>query len=126
MVVLLGPRRDDHVDVRIVDGHTSVATNAIIEGKIARSGFVTTDGFRDLLEEELAPVGSIVQLVTDSGQPDRDRYDRLLRYVDHDDVDVDVGPPHRFECTCGPASRLPDRAHAQAPVLLGISGARTP
>ncbi len=29
---------------------TTVATNAIIEGKIARSGFVTTDGFRDLLE----------------------------------------------------------------------------
>ncbi len=29
---------------------TTVATNAIIEGKIARSGFVTTAGFRDLLE----------------------------------------------------------------------------
>ena len=27
-----------------------MATNAIIEGKIARSGFVTTEGFRDLLE----------------------------------------------------------------------------
>ena len=40
------------------------------------------------LLEDLAPVGSTVQLVTDSGQPDRDRYDRLLRYVDHDDVDV--------------------------------------
>lgn len=37
---------------------------------------------------ELAPVGSTVQLATDSGQPDRDRYDRLLRYVDHDDVDI--------------------------------------
>jgi len=29
---------------------TTVATNAIIEGKIARGGFVTTKGFRDLLE----------------------------------------------------------------------------
>jgi N-methylhydantoinase A len=29
---------------------TTVATNAIIEGKIARGGFVTTGGFRDLLE----------------------------------------------------------------------------
>ena len=29
---------------------TTVATNAIIEGKVARSGFVTTEGFRDLLE----------------------------------------------------------------------------
>jgi N-methylhydantoinase A len=33
----------------VVHGAT-VATNAIIEGKIARTGFVTTDGFRDLLE----------------------------------------------------------------------------
>ncbi|GAA1547900.1 MULTISPECIES: thermonuclease family protein [Nocardioides] len=45
------------------------------------------DQSTDLLED-LAPVGSTVQLVTDSGQPGRDRYDRLLRYVDHDDVDV--------------------------------------
>lgn len=29
---------------------TTVATNAIIEGKIAKTGFVTTDGFRDMLE----------------------------------------------------------------------------
>src|SRR5205823_654451 len=29
---------------------TTVATNAIIEGKIAATGFVTTEGFRDLLE----------------------------------------------------------------------------
>lgn len=40
------------------------------------------------LLEDLTPVGSTVHLVTDSGQPDRDQYDRLLRYVDHDDVDV--------------------------------------
>ena len=33
----------------IVHG-TTVATNSIIEGKIARTGFVTTDGFRDMLE----------------------------------------------------------------------------
>lgn len=45
------------------------------------------DQATDLLAD-LAPVGSTVQLVADSGQPDRDRYDRLLRYVDHDDVDV--------------------------------------
>ena len=29
---------------------TTVATNSIIEGKTARTGFVTTDGFRDMLE----------------------------------------------------------------------------
>jgi N-methylhydantoinase A len=36
--------------VRFVVHATTVATNSIIEGKIARSGFVTTEGFRDLLE----------------------------------------------------------------------------
>lgn len=40
------------------------------------------------LLEQLAPIGSTVELVTDSSEPNRDRYDRLLRYVDHDDVDV--------------------------------------
>ena len=29
---------------------TTVATNSIIEGRVARTGFITTDGFRDLLE----------------------------------------------------------------------------
>jgi N-methylhydantoinase A len=45
------------LDARVAAGEvgfvvhaTTVATNAIIEGKIARSGFVTTEGFRDLLE----------------------------------------------------------------------------
>jgi N-methylhydantoinase A len=37
-------------DVRLVVHATTVATNAIIEGKTARGGFVTTEGFRDLLE----------------------------------------------------------------------------
>ena len=37
-------------DVTFVVHATTVATNSIIEGKIARSGFVTTDGFRDLLD----------------------------------------------------------------------------
>jgi N-methylhydantoinase A len=37
-------------DVRFVVHATTVATNAIIEGNVARGGFVTTEGFRDLLE----------------------------------------------------------------------------
>ena len=40
----------DAAQVGFVVHATTVATNAIIEGKIARSGFVTTEGFRDLLE----------------------------------------------------------------------------
>jgi len=38
--------------------------------------------------EELAPVGGTVRLTTDTAQPDRDRDGRMLRYVDHADVDV--------------------------------------
>jgi N-methylhydantoinase A len=37
-------------DVRSVVHGTTVATNAIIEGKVARTGFITTAGFRDMLE----------------------------------------------------------------------------
>ncbi len=36
--------------MRFVAHATTVATNAIIEGDVARTAFVTTDGFRDLLE----------------------------------------------------------------------------
>jgi len=38
--------------------------------------------------EQLAPVGSTVVLTTDTGQPDRDRYGRMLRYVDHAGTDA--------------------------------------
>lgn len=37
-------------DVRYAVHGTTIATNAIIEGKIARTGFITTEGFRDMLE----------------------------------------------------------------------------
>ncbi|MBI3943716.1 MAG: hydantoinase/oxoprolinase family protein, partial [Chloroflexi bacterium] len=37
-------------DVAYVVHGTTVATNAIIEGKIATTGFITTGGFRDMLE----------------------------------------------------------------------------
>ena len=37
-------------DLSYVVHATTVATNSIIEGKLAPTGFITTDGFRDLLE----------------------------------------------------------------------------
>jgi N-methylhydantoinase A len=40
----------DPADVVYVVHATTVATNAIIEGTIAPIGFITTDGFRDMLE----------------------------------------------------------------------------
>ena len=45
-----GRRASRPAELRYVVHGTTVATNAIIEGKIARGGFVTTEGFRDLLE----------------------------------------------------------------------------
>lgn len=63
------------------------------------------DEATDLLRE-LAPVGSTVELVIDNGQPDRDRYDRLLRYVDTAGGDLDVahellarGAARRYEAS---------------------------
>ena len=45
-------------DVTYVVHGTTVATNAIIEGKVARAAFVTTEGFRDMLEiaRQIRPV----------------------------------------------------------------------
>jgi N-methylhydantoinase A len=47
---LLDQHRVAPGDLRYVVHGTTVATNAVIEGKVARTGFVTTDGFRDMLE----------------------------------------------------------------------------
>ena len=47
---ILSDSRVAAADVRFVVHATTVATNAIIEGTVARGGFVTTEGFRDLLE----------------------------------------------------------------------------
>ena len=37
-------------DITYVVHATTVATNSVIEGKVARAGFITTEGFRDMLE----------------------------------------------------------------------------
>src|SRR4051812_47077042 len=39
-----------HCEVPLIVHGTTVATNAIIQGKLARSAFVTTAGFKDMLE----------------------------------------------------------------------------
>jgi N-methylhydantoinase A len=40
----------DAAQIRYVVHGTTVATNAVIEGNVAPTGFLTTDGFRDMLE----------------------------------------------------------------------------
>ena len=53
---------------------TTVATNSIIEGKVARTGFVTTDGFRDLLEIQRQIRPSLYDLQFEKPRPLTPRY----------------------------------------------------
>jgi N-methylhydantoinase A len=53
---------------------TTVATNAIIEGQTASTGFVTTDGFRDLLEIQRQIRPSLYDLQFDKPRPLVPRY----------------------------------------------------
>src|SRR5437667_969647 len=47
---IMGEARVEPVQVREVMHGTTVATNAILEGKGAPTGLITTRGFRDVLE----------------------------------------------------------------------------
>ncbi len=58
-------------EVNYVVHGTTVATNALIEGKTARTGFITTEGFRDMLEiaRQLRPPISMYDLMFEKPQP---------------------------------------------------------
>jgi len=88
----------DPAGVRYVVHATTVATNAIIEGKVARTAFVTTDGFRDMLEIARQVRPSLYDLRFEKprplvprercyGVPERlDARGRVLTPLDHDAV----------------------------------------
>ena len=61
-------------EVSYVVHGTTVATNSIIEGKVARTGFVTTDGFRDLLEIQRQIRPSLYDLQFEKPRPLTPRY----------------------------------------------------
>jgi len=61
-------------DVRFVVHATTVATNAIIEGKVAPTGFVTTEGFRDMLEIARQVRPSLYDLLFEKPRPLVPRY----------------------------------------------------
>jgi N-methylhydantoinase A len=61
-------------DVRYVVHGTTVATNAIIEGKVARTGFITTEGFRDMLEIQRQIRPSLYDLQFEKPRPLVPRY----------------------------------------------------
>ena len=62
--------------LRLVVHATTVATNAIIEGKIGRTGFVTTDGFSDLLEigRQARPASCLYDVLFEKPRPLVPRY----------------------------------------------------
>ena len=53
---------------------TTVATNAIIEGKLAPTGFITTEGFRDMLEIQRQIRPSLYDLKFEKPRPLAPRY----------------------------------------------------
>ena len=61
-------------EVEYVVHGTTVATNSIIEGKVARTGFITTDGFRDLLEIQRQIRPSLYDLQFEKPRPLVPRY----------------------------------------------------
>jgi N-methylhydantoinase A len=61
-------------DLRYVVHATTVATNAIIEGKVAPTGFITTEGFRDLLEIQRQIRPSLYDLQFEKPRPLTPRY----------------------------------------------------
>ena len=61
-------------EVEYVVHGTTVATNSIIEGKVARTGFITTEGFRDLLEIQRQIRPSLYDLQFEKPRPLTPRY----------------------------------------------------
>lgn len=61
-------------EVRYVVHGTTVATNAIIEGKVASTAFITTEGFRDMLEIQRQIRPSLYDLQFEKPKPLVPRY----------------------------------------------------
>lgn len=69
--------KENHIeaqDVTYVVHGTTVATNAIIEGKMAATGFITTEGFRDMLEIQRQIRPSLYDLQFEKPRPLVPRY----------------------------------------------------
>ena len=71
---ILGENKVAPAEVTYVVHGTTVATNSIIEGKMARTGFVTTDGFRDMLEIARQIRPSLYDLQFEKPKPLAPRY----------------------------------------------------
>ena len=99
-------------DVRLIVHGTTVATNALLERRGARTGFVTTQGFRDVLE-----LGRTTRLVPNSlYDPYFRRPAPLVRRRDRLTV------PERMEADGGASTALDEAAVEAAALALKAAG----
>jgi N-methylhydantoinase A len=88
-------------DVAYLVHGTTVATNAIIEGKLAATGFITTEGFRDMLEIQRQIRPALYDLLFEKPRPLVPRY-------------LCFGIPERLDATGKVLAPLDERAVAAA------------
>ena len=88
---------------------TTVATNAIIEGKLAPCGFITTEGFRDMLEIQRQIRPSLYDLLFEKPRPLAPRY-------------LCFGVPERLDATGAVVAPLDERAVADTARRLKAEG----
>ena len=96
-------------DVGYLVHGTTVATNAIIEGKLAPTGFITTDGFRDMLEIQRQIRPSLYDLLFEKPRPLAPRY-------------LCFGIPERLDAAGAVVTPLDERAVADAARTLRNEG----
>ena len=88
---------------------TTVATNAIIEGKLAPAGFLTTEGFRDMLEIQRQIRPSLYDLLFEKPPPLAPRY-------------LCFGIPERLDAAGAVLAPLDEQAVAAAAGRLKAEG----
>ena len=96
-------------DVGYLVHGTTVATNAIIEGKLAPTGFITTDGFRDMLEIQRQIRPSLYDLLFEKPRPLAPRY-------------LCFGIPERLDATGAVLTPLDEQAVREAAQRLKAQG----
>ena len=96
-------------DVGYLVHGTTVATNAIIEGKLTPTGFITTEGFRDMLEIQRQIRPSLYDLLFEKPRPLAPRY-------------LCFGIPERLDAAGTVVTRLDEQAVATAAEQLKKEG----
>ena len=95
-------------EVEYVVHGTTVATNAVIEGNVAPTGFLTTDGFRDMLEIARQTRPSLYDLRFEKPRPLVSR-DRCLGIPERLDATGDVIEPLNEDAVREAALKLQDQ-----------------